>query len=493
MDQRPLSGRFFIYISRLKTLHQWFLTRRRRFAPMGNARLLYFTFMLACITVKTNAQCQSQYHWAKWDNFLGTSAVGTIVIDGDTSRVTMSTNYPFGETNQIYGYNSFDNFKASIPDSVTPETWWPNAKQGVTTMCFDKTVKNPVLMVATLGDPDIVVKLKFSIPYQLLYIDSNILDHTDTTLTGQEGYAVLLFPGDFNCVTIYSDTTEYWTNLSWGLNPLLFQVNITGNPSNCDSVTLTASGGNTYIWSGGSNRESATNTFYDSGTYSVTATNTEGCTVTATQTVDVNRPSSFINASICQGQSYLGHTTTGIFVDTLTSVSGCDSIRTINLSVITSPQPDLGKYQKLCTGDTLIIFPGKFDSYVWQDGSTQDSFAVSGPGTYSVTATNICGTKKTETSIVEQPCIIAFPNAFTPNNDGKNDLFRILNGYNLAGYHLIIFNRWGQEVFETSDYSNGWDGRFQGQQQVQGSYVWFCEYNKNGVHTELKGTVTLLR
>ncbi len=81
---------------------------------------------------------------------------------------------------------------------------------------------------------------------------------------------------------------------------------------------------------------------------------------------------------------------------------------------MTSPQPDLSKYQKLCTGDTLIIFPGKFDSYLWQDGSTQDSFAVSGPGTFSVTATNICGTKKTETSITEQPCIIAFPNAFTP-------------------------------------------------------------------------------
>ena len=83
--------------------------------------------------------------------------------------------------------------------------------------------------------------------------------------------------------------------------------------------------------------------------------------------------------------------------------------------------------------------------------------------------------------------------SINPNNDGKNDLFRILNAYNLTGYHLRIFNRWGQAVFETSDYSKGWDGKYQGEDQVQGSYVWFCEYNKNGVHKDLKGTVTLLR
>jgi len=55
VDHGSLNGRFFIYISRLKTLHHWILTGGRRFAPMGNARLLYFTFMLAFIAVKANA------------------------------------------------------------------------------------------------------------------------------------------------------------------------------------------------------------------------------------------------------------------------------------------------------------------------------------------------------------------------------------------------------------------------------------------------------
>ena len=189
----------------------------------------------------------------------------------------------------------------------------------------------------------------------------------------------------------------------------------------------------------------------------------------------------------------MGHTTAGTFVDTLVSASGCDSIRTLNLSLVTSPQPNLGEYQAVCTGDTLFISPGKYDFYVWQDGSTQDSFAVTGPGTYSVTVSNMCGSKKAETNIIERPCIISFPNAFTPNNDSKNDLFKILNAYNLAGYRLSIYNRWGQKVFETYDYGKGWNGKFNGTDQDQGVYVWFCEYSKNGVYKALKGTVTLIR
>ena len=133
---------------------------------MRYRRLLYTAVMLVCFAGKTEAQCLDQYHWAKWQNFSGMSATGTIVIGTDTAHVTMTTNYPFGETNQIYGYTSFDDFKAKIPDSVLPSTWWPNAKNGVTVMCFDKTVQNPVLLVATLGDAQTPVRLRFSVPYQ---------------------------------------------------------------------------------------------------------------------------------------------------------------------------------------------------------------------------------------------------------------------------------------------------------------------------------------
>jgi gliding motility-associated-like protein len=215
--------------------------------------------------------------------------------------------------------------------------------------------------------------------------------------------------------------------------------------------------------------------------------------VTASATVTVNHPVSFIDTAVCEGQSYLGHSSAGTYVDTLVSFEGCDSIRTLHLTVQKPPQPNLGEYQMVCTGDTILIYPGKFDTYQWQDGSTQETFPVTHAGTYSVNVTNICGSKKAEAIIAEQICIISFPNAFTPNNDGKNDLFKILNATNLQQYHLSIYNRWGQMVFETSDFSKGWDGRLNGNDQEQGVYVWFCEYQKNGVHKESKGTVALIR
>ena len=57
------------------------------------------------------------------------------------------------------------------------------------------------------------------------------------------------------------------------------------------------------------------------------------------------------------------------------------------------------------------------------------------------------------------------PNAFTPNGDNVNDLFQGI-AYNLNSYHMVIYNRWGQLVYETNtaDYYAGWDGKYQGEE-----------------------------
>ena len=92
-------------------------------------------------------------------------------------------------------------------------------------------------------------------------------------------------------------------------------------------------------------------------------------------------------------------------------------------------------------------------------------------------------------------CDIYFPSAFTPNNDGKNDLFKILGGHNLSSYYLVVYNRWGQKVFQTTDYTNGWDGKLNGILSEAGVYVWYCNFKKsnNTVNFEKKGTILLIR
>ncbi|HXB31439.1 MAG TPA: gliding motility-associated C-terminal domain-containing protein [Puia sp.] len=264
-------------------------------------------------------------------------------------------------------------------------------------------------------------------------------------------------------------------------------LNITINTTSFATITNIAACNN-YYWNGKS--------FITSGTYIDTLTASTGCDSILTLNLTINPQSvSVIKHTICPGQSFSGYTEAGTYTDTLASAVGCDSIRTIQLSVMDLPVPDLGNNKDLCIGDTMILFPGNFDSYAWQDGSTQSHYVINKGGSYAVNVTNQCGSAQAQIAIAENKCGIYFPSAFTPNKDGKNDLFKILHPPDLSSYNLSIFNRWGQKVFETRDYSKGWDGTVNGLAQSTGVFVWFCKYKKTNslLNGEISGTVVLIR
>jgi gliding motility-associated-like protein len=85
------------------------------------------------------------------------------------------------------------------------------------------------------------------------------------------------------------------------------------------------------------------------------------------------------------------------------------------------------------------------------------------------------------------------PNAFTPNGDGKNDLFRIPPHTHFDLTQLKIYNRWGQVVFSTNQISSGWDGRFNGIDQASGTFIYQISGVLNGKQIFLKGSLTLVR
>jgi gliding motility-associated-like protein len=90
---------------------------------------------------------------------------------------------------------------------------------------------------------------------------------------------------------------------------------------------------------------------------------------------------------------------------------------------------------------------------------------------------------------------LAIPNAFSPNGDGLNDIFKILVTTNLDLENMQIFNRWGELVFENKNISRGWDGNFKEMQQPLGSYVYYIQV-RNIVNNNIEnytGTVTLIR
>ncbi len=202
------------------------------------------------------------------------------------------------------------------------------------------------------------------------------------------------------------------------------------------------------------------------------------------------------DTSICYGTSYSGLDKEGTYNYTYPSVHGCDSVHTIVLHVL----PDINAKPRLdtllCTGDSIAYSPGVFDTYLWQDGSTRNPYIIVHGGSYRVTAGNKCGTAVKTISVVEKVCVVGFPTAFTPNGDGRNDIFRVVNGYNIGVYQLMVFNRWGQKVFESADPQRGWDGSSSGKRADNGVYLWFCTYinrDKPSEKVSLRGTVVLMR
>ena len=92
-------------------------------------------------------------------------------------------------------------------------------------------------------------------------------------------------------------------------------------------------------------------------------------------------------------------------------------------------------------------------------------------------------------------CYIAIPKAFSPNNDGLNDYLYPTNAYKAKDLFFVVYNRFGQIVFETKNWKNKWDGTFNGKPQDTGTYVWYLKYTNidTGNRIELKGSSILIR
>lgn len=309
-----------------------------------------------------------------------------------------------------------------------------------------------------------------------------------------------------------------------------------------------------------------------SGTFTDVYMGVNGCDSIRTLHLTVNpKKVTTINHVMCDGNTYLAggllQTKTGIYYDTLNTYLGCDSVIVTNLTVNPLPSPDIGKDRGICIGDTLTLNPGIFSSYLWHDGSTNPEFKTNTVGIYSVTVSNVHGCVASDTMKVlgidtlpanflpadsslcrgntlkvqvpgyinynwsigdnrwfldittsgtyglrvtdRNGCkgsdsidvvfynnciIIQIPNAFTPDNNGKNDVFIPFMPAPLPDYHMQVYSRWGQLIFETRDTKKGWDGYYQSKGQPSGTYVYAITFKDlDGRYTKKSGTVILVR
>lgn len=157
---------------------------------------------------------------------------------------------------------------------------------------------------------------------------------------------------------------------------------------------------------------------------------------------------------------------------------------------------NLGADAFICPGEKLVLNAGTYDSYLWQDLSTNPTFTVTQTGNYSVTVTDVNGCTGSDAIKVVVDCSdIYFPDVFTPNGDGRNEFFGPA-GTNLGAvknYSLHIYNRYGELVFTSIDPYKKWDGRYAGKYAVNGAYVWMVSYSLNNKSFNKKSTVLLVR
>ncbi len=168
----------------------------------------------------------------------------------------------------------------------------------------------------------------------------------------------------------------------------------------------------------------------------------------------------------------------GLYYVTVT-LGGCQDKDSLAVNYSTYPTVNLGKDFGLCPEQIVELYAGPNTFlYEWNDGSTSNTLSISEIGTYWVDVnSNGCVTRDSIT-VVADPCLceIIVPNAFTPNGDGVNDKFKQLDCNTLNNFSMRIYNRWGELMFETADYNDGWDGTFEGSECEMGSYVYVIDY-----------------
>ncbi|HNF68452.1 MAG TPA: gliding motility-associated C-terminal domain-containing protein, partial [Chitinophagales bacterium] len=88
---------------------------------------------------------------------------------------------------------------------------------------------------------------------------------------------------------------------------------------------------------------------------------------------------------------------------------------------------------------------------------------------------------------------VVMPTVFSPNNDGINDWIGPNYSGDIKDYHLEIYNRYGQLIFETDEIAQGWNGKFENELQPIGTYVYVMQVKLNNKKREERGNITLVR
>ena len=190
----------------------------------------------------------------------------------------------------------------------------------------------------------------------------------------------------------------------------------------------------------------------------------------------------------------------GTYTVTLTEFFDGISYRdSLNVIIHSRPAISLGDTILLYSGASLNLHAGGgYQAYQWSTGATDSIIETENQGNYSVQVMdwNCC---LNSDSVYVKVFNYYIPDAFTPNGDGLNDIFKVIGLYGNIRFKLYIYDRWGHMIFNSDSMDHGWDGRYYGKPCPADTYVWIAHISFLGedIITNgdviLKGTVLLLR
>ena len=185
------------------------------------------------------------------------------------------------------------------------------------------------------------------------------------------------------------------------------------------------------------------------------------------------------------------------YILNVSNLLGCTNADSVNIETIIYPSIDTTF--NICKGFNLMLTPSNANAtYTWSNGSSNNQIVVTDEGFYFVDILSNEGCIITDNfSVIVEDCEYFFytPTSFTPNDDGTNDAFiPITDG--VDSLHFMIFNRWGEKIFESDDFTP-WDGTYNENAVMGGIYSWTAYYVGKGTfgreEKSAVGIVTLIR
>ncbi|HTD92438.1 MAG TPA: gliding motility-associated C-terminal domain-containing protein [Chitinophagaceae bacterium] len=340
--------------------------------------------------------------------------------------------------------------------------------------------------------------------------------------------------------------------LTVNVNGLPKDFKVTNTSPVCSGQTLffEANGGDIYNWYGPNgfsqtvfNPNIGFASLADSGMHYVDIITQGGCYATDSTYVKVIGTDVHAgpNASICKGQQVQLQATIGtsyswapaaglnstktpnpkarpaattVYVVTVTDKDGCSDTAHVTINVVngTEVKAVIDGTEYLCRSIDSASFrsvsEGNITKWEWDLGNAQtDTTAKPPPQYYTIPSAAVTyivrlsvsdntGCKDTAYRVlkVEDNCYIAVPSAFTPNGDGLNDYLYPVNAFKATNLSFRIYNRWGDMIWETRDWTRKWDGTVKGVPQATGVFVWMLDYtDAANKRVSLRGTTVLIR